>query len=71
MISSRSMYRFWRGQGFHGFPSNVNSRINMLLDRAKKNVTDQGGKVTHEFKLIKGFTFVVSTIESSGGSRLI
>ncbi|EOD43627.1 peptidase inhibitor i9 [Neofusicoccum parvum] len=26
------------------------------LDNAKKQVTDQGGKVTHEFKLIKGFT---------------
>ncbi|KAL0264929.1 hypothetical protein SLS55_000883 [Diplodia seriata] len=26
------------------------------LDNAKKQVQDQGGKVTHEFKLIKGFT---------------
>ncbi|TKA82038.1 hypothetical protein B0A49_00176 [Cryomyces minteri] len=26
------------------------------LENAKKTVTDQGGKVTHEFKLIKGFT---------------
>ncbi|KAF9638464.1 putative peptidase inhibitor i9 protein [Lasiodiplodia theobromae] len=26
------------------------------LDNAKKSVQDQGGKVTHEFKLIKGFT---------------
>ena len=25
--------------------------------RAKKKVTDQGGKITHEFKLIKGFTY--------------
>lgn len=24
---------------------------------AKKQVTDQGGKITHEFKLIKGFTY--------------
>jgi len=24
--------------------------------RAKKQVTDQGGKITTEFKLIKGFT---------------
>ena len=27
------------------------------LSRAKKKVTDQGGKITHEFKLIKGFTY--------------
>ncbi|KAI4844562.1 hypothetical protein E4T44_06121 [Aureobasidium sp. EXF-8845] len=26
------------------------------LDAAKKQVTDQGGKITTEFKLIKGFT---------------
>lgn len=26
------------------------------LTSAKKEVTDQGGKITHEFKLIKGFT---------------
>ncbi|KAF2772166.1 hypothetical protein EJ03DRAFT_348971 [Teratosphaeria nubilosa] len=26
------------------------------LDVAKKQVTDQGGKVVNEFKLIKGFT---------------
>ncbi|KAK1088172.1 hypothetical protein LTR33_000682 [Friedmanniomyces endolithicus] len=26
------------------------------LDAAKKQVTDQGGKITNEFKLIKGFT---------------
>jgi len=26
--------------------------------RAKKQVTDQGGKITNEFKLIKGFTWV-------------
>lgn len=29
---------------------------------AKKQVTDQGGKITTEFKLIKGFTFVQSII---------
>ncbi|KAK0272051.1 hypothetical protein LTR35_010322 [Friedmanniomyces endolithicus] len=27
------------------------------LDAAKKQVTDQGGKITNEFKLIKGFTY--------------
>ncbi|KAF2800994.1 hypothetical protein K505DRAFT_369885 [Melanomma pulvis-pyrius CBS 109.77] len=26
------------------------------LETAKKQVTDQGGKITTEFKLIKGFT---------------
>ncbi|KAF2245501.1 hypothetical protein BU26DRAFT_568080 [Trematosphaeria pertusa] len=26
------------------------------LENAKKQVQDQGGKVTHEFSLIKGFT---------------
>ncbi|PNS21065.1 hypothetical protein CAC42_3402 [Sphaceloma murrayae] len=26
------------------------------LDKAKKQVTDQGGKIVNEFKLIKGFT---------------
>ncbi|GAB7354628.1 hypothetical protein MBLNU459_g5064t1 [Dothideomycetes sp. NU459] len=26
------------------------------LENAKKQVTDQGGKITTEFKLIKGFT---------------
>ncbi|KAF2136756.1 uncharacterized protein K452DRAFT_236917 [Aplosporella prunicola CBS 121167] len=36
------------------------------LEEAKKNVTDQGGKVTHEFKLIKGFTaeFPADTVHS-------
>lgn len=40
------------------------------LDAAKKQVTDQGGKITHEFKLIKGFTAdmpddKVSTMQSN------
>ncbi|KAF2719303.1 hypothetical protein K431DRAFT_114361 [Polychaeton citri CBS 116435] len=26
------------------------------LEAAKKQVEEQGGKVTHEFKLVKGFT---------------
>ncbi|KAK3721721.1 hypothetical protein LTR37_002886 [Vermiconidia calcicola] len=40
------------------------------LEAAKKQVTDQGGKITHEFKLIKGFTAdmpddKVSTMQSN------
>ncbi|KAK5175557.1 uncharacterized protein LTR77_000696 [Saxophila tyrrhenica] len=40
------------------------------LEEAKKNVTDQGGKITHEFKLVKGFTAdipddKVSTLQSN------
>ena len=26
---------------------------------AKKQVTDQGGKIEHEFKLVKGFSYVI------------
>jgi hypothetical protein len=29
------------------------------LEAAKKTVTDQGGKITKEFKLVKGFTYVL------------
>ena len=29
------------------------------LQNAKKEVESKGGKITHEFKLIKGFTYVV------------
>ncbi|KAK7707882.1 hypothetical protein SLS57_009141 [Botryosphaeria dothidea] len=32
------------------------------LEKAKKSVADQGGKVTHEFKLIKGFTYDYPTL---------
>ncbi|KAK4504947.1 hypothetical protein PRZ48_002910 [Zasmidium cellare] len=28
------------------------------LDAAKKQVSDQGGKVVNEYKLVKGFTYV-------------
>ncbi|KAF1836422.1 hypothetical protein BDW02DRAFT_566999 [Decorospora gaudefroyi] len=40
------------------------------LEAAKKHVTDQGGKIVHEFTLIKGFTAeipddAVSTLESN------
>ncbi|EKG14278.1 Proteinase inhibitor propeptide [Macrophomina phaseolina MS6] len=36
------------------------------LEQAKKAVSEQGGKVTHEFKLIKGFTaeFPEGTVHS-------
>ncbi|RMY35420.1 hypothetical protein D0866_04619 [Hortaea werneckii] len=27
------------------------------LDAAKKQCSDQGGKIVHEFKLVKGFTY--------------
>ena len=29
------------------------------LDKAKSQVQEQGGKITNEFSLIKGFTYVV------------
>jgi hypothetical protein len=40
------------------------------LQEAKDQVTDKGGKITHEFSLVKGFTAelpddLVSTFESS------
>lgn len=30
------------------------------LEKAKQHVKDQGGKIVHEFTLIKGFTYVLS-----------
>ncbi len=30
------------------------------FEQAKKDVESKGGKITHEFKLIKGFTYVLS-----------
>ncbi|KAI4635744.1 uncharacterized protein J4E87_000699 [Alternaria ethzedia] len=40
------------------------------LDKAKQHVTDQGGKITNEFTLIKGFSAeipddVVTTLSSN------
>ncbi|KAK3056794.1 hypothetical protein LTR09_002587 [Extremus antarcticus] len=40
------------------------------LEEAKKHISEQGGKVTHEFKLVKGFTAdmpedKVSTLQSN------
>ncbi|KAH7562912.1 hypothetical protein BM1_02432 [Bipolaris maydis] len=32
------------------------------LDAAKKKVTDQGGKIINEFTLIKGFTYVHTSL---------
>lgn len=30
------------------------------FEKAKKDVESKGGKITHEFKLIKGFTYVLT-----------
>jgi hypothetical protein len=30
------------------------------LQEAKDQVTDKGGKITHEFALVKGFTYVTT-----------
>ena len=44
----------------------------MLISyRAKKQVTDQGGKIVNEFKLIKGFTYVESTNSTLNVSILL
>ncbi|KAK4544494.1 hypothetical protein LTR36_004065 [Oleoguttula mirabilis] len=37
------------------------------LDAAKKQVTDQGGKIINEFKLIKGFTYVSAIPANDNG----
>lgn len=34
------------------------------LEAAKKQVTDQGGKITHEFKLVKGFTYAPHLLQA-------
>ena len=31
-----------------------------VIARAKQSAIDQGGKIKHEMKLIKGFTYVVN-----------
>lgn len=31
------------------------------FEKAKKDVESKGGKITHEFKLIKGFTYVLTS----------
>jgi hypothetical protein len=31
--------------------------MKLTCHSAKKQVTDQGGKIEHEFKLVKGFTY--------------
>ncbi|KAL9095242.1 MAG: hypothetical protein Q9165_002498 [Trypethelium subeluteriae] len=35
------------------------------LDKAKQTVEQQGGKITHEFKLIKGFTYAIPVFMSA------
>lgn len=32
------------------------------FEQAKKDVESKGGKITHEFKLIKGFTYVLRPV---------
>jgi hypothetical protein len=36
---------------------NFYGAIGLTCHSAKKQVTDQGGKIEHEFKLVKGFTY--------------
>ena len=38
---------------------NLNGAMRLTSHSAKKQVTDQGGKIEHEFKLVKGFTYVI------------
>jgi hypothetical protein len=35
------------------------------FEKAKKDVESKGGKITHEFKLIKGFTYVLTACAMS------
>jgi len=39
--------------------------------RAKKQVTEQGGKIVNEFKLIKGFTYVLGDAFLTGFERTL
>ncbi|CAD0100106.1 unnamed protein product, partial [Aureobasidium mustum] len=68
LLSSSLRYSFSTASTSHiSFTSRLNMpSINVSLkdgadasqlDAAKKQVTDQGGKITTEFKLIKGFTY--------------
>ena len=36
---------------------NLHDATRLTSQSAKKQVTDQGGKIEHEFKLVKGFTY--------------
>jgi hypothetical protein len=37
--------------------SDLHDTMKLTCHSAKKQVTDQGGKIEHEFKLVKGFTY--------------
>jgi hypothetical protein len=37
--------------------SKLHDKVKLTCYSAKKQVTDQGGKIEHEFKLVKGFTY--------------
>ncbi|KAK6441803.1 hypothetical protein LTR95_001969 [Oleoguttula sp. CCFEE 5521] len=39
------------------------------LESAKKQVTEQGGKIEHEFKLVKGFTYVGPLLRQTRGHK--
>ena len=49
----------WRRKFPHAM--NLNGATRLTSHSAKKQVTDQGGKIEHEFKLVKGFTYVFSS----------
>lgn len=38
--------------------------VRLTHHSAKKQVTEQGGKIEHEFKLVKGFTYVFHSTTS-------
>ena len=42
---------------------NLDSATRLTSHSAKKQVTDQGGKIEHEFKLVKGFSYVHSVLD--------
>jgi hypothetical protein len=35
--------------------------LTLLEHRAKQHAKDQGGEITHEYSLIKGFAYVLTT----------
>ena len=43
---------------------NLHDATRLTTHSAKKQVTDQGGKIEHEFKLVKGFTYVHSQVDT-------
>ena len=51
----------WRRKFTHAM--NLNGATSLTSHSAKKQVTDQGGKIEHEFKLVKGFSYVHSVLD--------